>query len=32
MVWQMAGVVIATLCIALVRHLDIHVETRAEQP
>lgn len=32
MVWQMAGVLIASVCIALVRHLDIRVEARAEQP
>jgi hypothetical protein len=26
MVWQMAGVLVATACIALVRHLDIRAE------
>jgi hypothetical protein len=32
MVWQMAGVIVATLCIALVRRLDIRAEAGPSAP
>jgi hypothetical protein len=32
MVWQMAGVLVATLCIALVRRFDIRAETGQSGP